>query len=117
MKGLESVDLPWRVSNDLASWYLVAAGDQLPEGHVQPARVGKNEIVLYRTEGQVRALAPHCAHMGARLCHGAVKNGLLTCPLHGWQYKGDGTKVYAEGLYLFTKTVARTRPGATMRVW
>ena len=91
VKGPDSTDLPWRVSNDLASWYLVASSSELPEGQVQSARVGEDEVVLYRAEGKVRALDPYCSHMGARLCHGGVKNGLLTCPLHGWQYKGDGS--------------------------
>ncbi|MFA5505780.1 MAG: Rieske 2Fe-2S domain-containing protein [Vulcanimicrobiota bacterium] len=83
--------LPWRVSNDLAAWYLVAGSDELPEGAVRPARVGRHEIVLFRDQGRVYALDPYCAHMGARLCQGGVHNGLLTCPLHGWQYRGDGS--------------------------
>jgi aminopyrrolnitrin oxygenase len=86
----KKTDLPWRVSNDLASWYLVAAGSELAEGTAMSASVGLAEVVLFRSEGQVHALDPYCAHMGAKLCHGSVSNGMLTCPLHGWKYKGDG---------------------------
>ena len=87
----QKADLPWRVSNELASWFLVASSEEVCEGQVRAAAVAGREIVLFRSEGRVHALDPYCAHMGAKLCHGGVKNGLLTCPLHGWQYKGDGT--------------------------
>lgn len=83
--------LPWRVSNNLASWYFVAASSELPEGAVSQAFVGTHEVVIYRAEGRVHALDPYCAHMGAKLCHGGVKDGLLGCPLHGWMYRGDGS--------------------------
>lgn len=84
------VSLPWSVSNDLAAWYLVAASAELPEGGVRQARLGSKEIVLFRSEGKVQALDPYCAHMGAKLCNGSVQDGLLSCPLHGWKYRGDG---------------------------
>lgn len=81
---------PWTISGSLASWYLVASSKELGEGAVSQAVVGEREVVLYRSEGVVSALDPHCAHMGAKLCQGKVRNGLLTCPLHGWQYGPDG---------------------------
>lgn len=86
----KKAELPWTVSSDLASWYLVCGSSELPEGGVRQAKVGTSEIVLFRSQGQVHALDPYCAHMGAKLCHGAVTDGLLTCPLHGWKYRGDG---------------------------
>ena len=81
----------WVISDDLKAWYFVAASKELPPGGVLPARVGSREIVLFRSHsGSVRALDPHCAHMGARLQGGKVDGEHLVCPLHGWRYQGDG---------------------------
>ena len=80
----------WRVSDNLAAWYYVEASRALPEGAVVSARLGTRDIVLYRAEGKVCALDPHCAHMGARLAGGKVEGAELVCPLHGWRYRGDG---------------------------
>lgn len=86
----KSADLPWRVSNDLAAWYLVAASAEVPEQSVLRAFVGEREIVLFRAEGAVHALDPYCPHMGAKLCGGKVDGGQLVCPLHGWRLEGSG---------------------------
>lgn len=80
----------WSVSDNLAAWYFAASSGQLREGGVLPARVGTRDVVLFRAEGRVSALDPHCAHMGARLAGGKVDRGQLVCPLHGWRYQGDG---------------------------
>ena len=102
---MTQTELPWRVSTNLATWYLVARSAEVPEGGVKSARVGDREVVLFRSEGEIHALDPHCAHMGAKLCQGSVRDGHLTCPLHGWQYRGDGC---VSGM----KTSARSWPVA-----
>lgn len=85
-----SDNLPWRISNNLQAWYLVSASSEIREGAVKSAQVGNSEVVLWRSNGQIRALDPHCSHMGAKLCHGKVDCGHLVCPLHGWRYEGSG---------------------------
>lgn len=85
-----SDSLPWRISNNLASWYFVGTSAELAEGATTSAFLGEKEIVLFRSEGKVHALDPYCTHMGAKLCQGRVDQGHLVCPLHGWRFKGDG---------------------------
>lgn len=80
----------WRISDNLAAWFYVARSRELPEGGVASARLGARDIVLYRAQGRVSALDPHCAHMGARLAGGKVEGEHLVCPLHGWRYQSDG---------------------------
>lgn len=80
----------WRISDNLAAWYFAALSSQLREGGILPARVGTRDVVLFRADGRVSALDPHCAHMGARLAGGKVDRGHLVCPLHGWRYQTDG---------------------------
>ena len=87
---MTKTELPWRISNNLAAWYLVKASSELREGQVCEARIGEREVVLYRSRGKAHALDLYCAHMGAKLCHGELHNDCLTCPLHGWQYRADG---------------------------
>ena len=80
----------WSISDNLAAWCFVAASRELAEGGVLGARLGSKEIVLYRSQGQVSALDPYCAHMGARLAAGKVDGDHLVCPLHGWRYQRNG---------------------------
>ena len=89
-RNLTEKSLPWRVSNNLAAWYLVAASSDIAEGQIRPASLGSREIVLFRTKGRIHALDPHCSHMGAKLCQGKIDGEHLVCPLHGWRYSGNG---------------------------
>jgi len=48
-----------------------------------------------RMDGQAHAAAAHCAHMGTDLGFGEVRGDALRCPLHHWEWDGDGTCVAA----------------------
>jgi aminopyrrolnitrin oxygenase len=43
-----------------------------------------------RESGRVHAVAAHCAHMGTHLAFGEVVGDALRCPLHHWEWGGDG---------------------------
>ncbi|HEX2211329.1 MAG TPA: Rieske 2Fe-2S domain-containing protein [Longimicrobium sp.] len=74
-----------------ASWYLLAPSSGVPRGAVVTRRVGRDEVVIFRTEaGAVGALAPHCWHMGAHLGNGCVVGERLQCPLHHWEWDREG---------------------------
>jgi nitrite reductase/ring-hydroxylating ferredoxin subunit len=48
-------------------------------------------LVLFRTEsGRVGAVAAHCWHMGTHLGAGRVVGEHLQCPLHCWEFDGQG---------------------------
>jgi nitrite reductase/ring-hydroxylating ferredoxin subunit len=53
------------------------------------------DLVVYRTEsGLVRAVGPHCPHLGAHFGYGGRVDGeLLVCPFHSFAYDPDGTCV------------------------
>ncbi|MGI9332784.1 MAG: Rieske 2Fe-2S domain-containing protein [Gammaproteobacteria bacterium] len=55
-------------------------------------------LVIARSRGAVFALADRCAHRCAPLSAGRVRNGLLQCPYHGWQFDTEGRCRYAPGL-------------------
>ncbi|HEV7803107.1 MAG TPA: Rieske 2Fe-2S domain-containing protein [Burkholderiales bacterium] len=57
------------------------------------------EIVIYRDRGKLYALQDRCAHRGARLSMGKCLypgTGTISCPYHGWTYKGESGKCVAK---------------------
>jgi len=44
------------------------------------------EIVVFRSEGRVYALANACPHEGNPLVDGELLGGTLTCAYHGWRF-------------------------------
>jgi len=50
------------------------------------------DIVLFRDGGRVFALADRCPHRGAKFSIGKCQfagSGTISCPYHGWTFKGD----------------------------
>lgn len=71
-------------------WYYQCRERDLEPG---PTRVdvGRKAYVAFRdAAGRAVTLGGRCSHMGADLSLGEVAGGRLRCPLHGWEYGGDG---------------------------
>ncbi len=48
------------------------------------------QVAIFRIDGQLYCLDNICPHRHAdRIYEGFVKNGTVTCPLHGWSYSLD----------------------------
>lgn len=48
-------------------------------------------LAVVRHGNQISAVHGVCAHQGGPLAEGRVRNGCLTCPWHGWEYRpADG---------------------------
>ena len=48
-------------------------------------------LAVVRHGHQISAVHGVCAHQGGPLAEGRVRNGCLTCPWHGWEYRpADG---------------------------
>ncbi|PSB34117.1 thiamine pyrophosphate-binding protein [Stenomitos frigidus] len=67
-------------------WFRVAALDELPEGRVKTVVAGHKSLALTHYHDQYGALDNRCPHQGGPLGEGAIENGLLRCPWHGWDY-------------------------------
>ena len=81
-----------------AFWYAALASQRLGE---RPAavRVLDQELALFRgADGAARAVQDRCAHRGAQLSLGEVKDGDLACRYHGWRYGGGGQCVHIPSL-------------------
>lgn len=48
-------------------------------------------LVLFRSNGDIVALADRCTHRGGPLHEGRLDNGCITCPLHGSTFAADGS--------------------------
>src|SRR4051795_8964542 len=68
------------------NWHRVLATDELPEGRVTTVAAGHKSVALVHYEGRFAALDNRCPHQGGPLGEGAIENGWLRCPWHGWDY-------------------------------
>ena len=81
------------------SWYLVCRSADVRLGGVVSRVVADRPVAIYRERGgALHALSAHCAHMGAHLGGGTVTGDCLRCPLHGWEYDGQGACRHSPGL-------------------
>ncbi len=81
-------------------WYVVAHSEALRAQTVLQRTVLDEWLVIFRgAEGQPVALRDRCLHRNTRLSGGAMEQGRLVCPYHGWQYDHTGQVVHvpAEG--------------------
>ncbi|MGZ8734159.1 MAG: Rieske 2Fe-2S domain-containing protein [Acidimicrobiia bacterium] len=74
------------------SWYQVAAPEDLEPGGVTALKYFGRDLVLWRDEGgEFHLQDAFCPHLGAHLgVGGAVEDGCIRCPFHGWTFDGDG---------------------------
>lgn len=72
--------------NEELNWTTVAAAGELNEGGSKAIEANGNNIALFRQGEEYFAVANECAHYGAPLCGGMVRNGAVMCPWHGWQF-------------------------------
>ncbi|MCW1428191.1 Rieske (2Fe-2S) protein [Novosphingobium sp. JCM 18896] len=64
----------------------VAKLDELPAGAKIVAMAGKVELVLCNTKDTIFAVENLCSHAHEKLDCGKMKNGWLSCPVHGARF-------------------------------
>ncbi|MEX2091073.1 MAG: Rieske 2Fe-2S domain-containing protein [Pirellulales bacterium] len=70
-----------------ADGYAVAADvATIPSERGLFVKLGSHELALFRVGDQIHALDNSCPHAGGSLAEGAVADGCVTCPLHGWKF-------------------------------
>ena len=76
-------------------WYAVLSSDEVRPGQVVAARRFGEDLVFMRNEdGKPGCMASLCAHRGASLGKGCVKDGNIQCPFHGIEYDIHGKCVH-----------------------
>jgi nitrite reductase/ring-hydroxylating ferredoxin subunit/uncharacterized membrane protein len=66
----------------ISNWTAAMAQDDLPERKLTRARIEGTDVLLYRADGRIHALAARCSHRGGPLHKGRVEGVLVTCPWH-----------------------------------
>lgn len=63
------------------------SADDLWEGEMVEADVGKHAVLLLRLDGgEVRAYQGNCPHQDIPLCEGKFDGRVLTCRAHQWTF-------------------------------
>lgn len=70
-----------------AGWVALTTVDQIPDGEIIAVEVEGLKLILTRFEEQVKAYRNSCTHLAMPLDQGEVKDGILTCPFHHFQYR------------------------------
>jgi nitrite reductase/ring-hydroxylating ferredoxin subunit/uncharacterized membrane protein len=63
-------------------WTPVLEERELPEAKARRVRAGGTDILLYRHQDRIFALANRCSHRGGPLHKGRVADGTVRCPWH-----------------------------------
>ncbi|MER6303816.1 Rieske 2Fe-2S domain-containing protein, partial [Kitasatospora sp. NPDC001539] len=72
-------------------WAALAFSAELRPGTVITRQLAGEDVVLYRLrDGRLRAVRPHCPHLGAHLGLAEVEGGDLVCPFHRFAFDADG---------------------------
>ena len=69
-----------------AGWVDVMGLDEVPQDGVIERQIKTRSVLLSRHLDAVSCFDNQCAHLGMPLEMGALKDGVITCPYHGFQY-------------------------------
>ena len=64
----------------------VADIQEIPPGTSRVLHIRGRKIALFNADGMFCAVKNTCPHRGFSLDRGAVEDGIVTCPGHGWQF-------------------------------
>ncbi len=64
----------------------VARAEEVRPGTAAVVRAGERELALYNVGGTFYATQNACLHLGGPLGDGVLRECVVTCPWHGWQY-------------------------------
>lgn len=87
-------DLQKRDGLLLENWYIACQSKNLPAKKPLKSIIYDLPLVLFRDKsGKASCLLDRCPHRHAPLSSGAVDQGNITCPYHGWSFDSCGTLI------------------------
>ncbi len=96
---------PARPGDTIDGWIVAGRADSIAEGRAIAVPVpGAEPVAIFRHDGKLSAVTNLCAHQNGPLSEGAVIDGCITCPWHGYQYRladGCAPPPYTEKLVTF----------------
>ena len=67
-------------------WYKALEHGELEEGRATTVLCGHTSVCVTHYGGKYAALTNKCPHQGGPMGEGAIENGVLRCPWHGWDF-------------------------------
>lgn len=67
-------------------WVRVTNVNELPENQILGVRIENHNLILYKQDNKVHCYGNACSHLGFPLDKGKVKNGIITCASHQFEY-------------------------------
>lgn len=92
-------------ADELEGWIDVGPAADIPDGRATIVTAGGERIAVFRDGDRVFATSNLCQHQNGPLGEGCVKDGLITCPWHGYQYRpedGRSPEPFHETVCTFT---------------
>jgi len=91
------------------TWYCAGWSRELGSAPLGRRLLGRHVALFRDADGTARALSARCPHRGADLARGALIDGGLECPFHGWRFNGLGqcTRVPSQPETMKVSTRAR----------
>lgn len=86
----------------------VAATGDLAPGGILAVEAGGKKLLLANVDGEYRAAARKCPHLGFNLCRGSLEGGAIVCPLHKARFSLTTGAVERDPKLLFIKMTAKT---------
>jgi nitrite reductase (NADH) small subunit/3-phenylpropionate/trans-cinnamate dioxygenase ferredoxin subunit len=75
----------------MAEFRTVCRTEEVVPGEGKLVELGGKLIAIFFVNGEYFAIDDVCPHMGGSLSEGAVEQGIVTCPWHGWRFRlADG---------------------------
>ena len=72
-------------------WYAVLSSHEVKKGKITAARRFGKDLIFYRdSKGEIGCVSSLCAHRGASLAKGCIKDDHIQCPFHGIEYDPSG---------------------------
>lgn len=94
-------------------WVDVCELDQIEEGRAKVVCLRDRErVAIFKHKGALHAMSNVCAHQGGPLGEGAIIDGCVTCPWHGYQYlpeSGSSPPPFTEKVPTYEVRVMGTR--------
>jgi nitrite reductase/ring-hydroxylating ferredoxin subunit/DMSO/TMAO reductase YedYZ heme-binding membrane subunit len=96
---------PTRPGDMIDGWIVAGDANAIAEGRAIAVPIpGAEPAAVFRHDGHLSAVTNLCAHQNGPLSEGAVIDGCITCPWHGYQYRladGCAPPPYTEKLVTF----------------
>ncbi|MFA6109582.1 MAG: Rieske (2Fe-2S) protein [Candidatus Latescibacterota bacterium] len=67
-------------------YHQLCRADELAEGQGRPLTIDGTHLAIFRYQGRYHAVDNRCPHMGYPMSEGTVRDGVLICHWHHWEF-------------------------------